>query len=112
MSGKQAKRYRAMEGRVSFLEAHMSCLSDRCAEDVRRAERAARKREREVRRRETIWRAMFLSTALAALIVLLMLAVVLLVCAAEHGRSAAPAEPEQTAAVCRWVGGEQECAGG
>lgn len=108
MSGKQAKRYRALEGRVAFLEEHMSYLSDRCAEVAYRAERTTRKREQEIRRRKNIWRTVFLPTALAAMIALFLFAVVLLVSAV--GQSAAPEEPEPAAVVCRWIGCDPECA--
>lgn len=57
MSGKQAKRYRALERRVELLEAAgMGCAAETELEDARRAARTSRRWERETRRWEYIWR--------------------------------------------------------
>lgn len=106
MSGKQAKRYRALEGRVELLEAHLAESWMRCgtaesdAEEARRSARYARRREREGRRREYFWRTLALAAVAAALI-----AVVLAAWALRGAEQ--PEDPEPAAVVCRWIGEER-----
>lgn len=69
MSGKQAKRHRALERRMETLESWLNVGIDRNQEAHMEAARAARRREREGRRREYIWRSVALAVVLAALIV-------------------------------------------
>lgn len=96
MSGKQAKRFRALERRVELLEGWMDGALDRAQADYMRAARHSRRREREARRRECIWRAMALAAVAAALIVAVLAAWALR--GAEQ-----PEEPEPAAVVCRWI---------
>lgn len=101
MSGKQAKRYRALEGRVELLESHLVKSWLRCgtaesdAEEARRSARYARRREREGRRREYFWRTLALAAVAVAMIVAFL--------AAWAVRGAEPEEPEPAAVVCRWI---------
>lgn len=69
MSGKQAKRHRALERRMEILESWLNVGIDRNQEAHMEAAWAARRREREARRREYIWRSVALAVVLAALIV-------------------------------------------
>lgn len=108
MSGKQAKRYRALERRMELLETHLAESWMRCgtaesdAEEARRSARYARRREREARKREDVWRAVALVAVLVALIVAVL--------AAGAVRGAEPENPEPAAVVCRWIGCDPECA--
>lgn len=101
MNGKQAKRYRALEGRVELLESHLAESWMRCgtaesdAEAARQSAQHARRRERETRRREYIWRAVALAAVAAALIVAVL--------AAWSVRGTEPENPEPAAVVCRWT---------
>lgn len=100
MSGKQAKRYRALDRRVELLQTHVDllesgigCTSRQYAEMAYRDARAARRRERDARRRESIWRTVALAAAL-----------IVAVLAAWALRGAEPEEPEPAAVVRRWIG--------
>lgn len=110
MSGKQAKRYRALEGRVELLESHLVKSWMRCgtaesdAEEARRSAQYARRREREGRRREYVWRTVALTAVVAAILATLVAAVLLSVM-----RDAKAQETGPAAVVCRWIGGEREC---
>lgn len=98
MSGKQAKRYRALEGRVAMLEAaRMGCASE--MEAARRAARASRRREREARAREDLWRRAALWAVLTA--ILAALAAGVLASMAARGRWAEDLEvpPVEVAAL-------------
>lgn len=102
MSGKQAKRYRALEGRVELLEGWMNGALERAQTDYMRAARHARSRERETRRWEYIWRTVAIAAVVTALIVSVL--------AAGAVRGVGPQEPEPAAVVCRWIGCDPECA--